>query len=181
MNSKKFEYQHKDVPFLKRNLVIRTIFTLIFLGIFAWQMISLFLIQMEGSLSILQIVTSSFVMIMCLLLGFISLMYAFKYFRIMGAIKRRGKCVSTVQIIFSLKKTGFMKMYKILTELLTLLSVVILVCTATYSILSIAYYSTVSFYLPFLVALCLSGFSAVFQIDEEIKIVENVNQFNAIY
>lgn len=181
MNSKKFEYAHKDIPFLKKNITIRTIFCVFFLVIFAWQLLSIYLAGDFSNLTIVQIFSSSFTLLITLLMSFISLMYVFKYFRIISAVKKHGKCISSVQVMFNIKKSGFIKLYKLLTEGLTLLAVVILVCVATYSILSLTYYATVSFYLPFLITLCLSSFNSVFHIDEEVKIIETVNQFNAIY
>lgn len=181
MNQKKFEYTNKDVPFLKKHLFFRSVFTFMFLAIFVWQLLSILIGKDISKLNIGEIIISGAVLLTSLLMAFISLMYVFKNFRIVSNIKKRGKCVSTVQLLFDPGKAGFLKFYRVINYILTLLSVIILVVAATHSILEIKYYHSISFYLPLLITMSLCGFNSAFHIDEEIKIAETVHLYHSIY
>ena len=82
MNQKKFEYTHKDIPFLKKHLILRGIFCFLFLLVFTWQILSLFMDFNPKEMNIVQFIVGGMVLIINLLMSFISLMYAFKNFRI---------------------------------------------------------------------------------------------------
>lgn len=178
MNSKRFEYTHKDLPYLKKDIVYRTCFIVLFLSVFVWQFGAMIKAAMSDSLFILQICSSVLVFITCLLLSFISLLYVFKDFRIIAAVKMNGKCVSAVQMLIRTNKRSFLWLYNLLIQFLTLVTAIILICSITYAILQATYLATISYYLPFLVAVCLSGFNSIYHIRDEIRVQNTVQEFH---
>lgn len=180
MNFKVFEYQHKDIPFLKKDIVFRTVFAALFFSVFVWQLITLLINVLNNNIHLGITISSTIVLLICLLFTMISLLYALKELRIVSAIRTRGKCVSSVDILHNLRKDSFIKLYSIVTEILAVATSLVLVCAVTYSILEISFYSTVSFYLPLLLTICLTGYFSMFHILNEIKIVKTVEEFHNI-
>lgn len=177
MNSKRFEFNNKDLPYLKRDIVVRTIFSLLFLAVFVWQ----FAITINGaiakSLNILQICSSILVFICSLMLAMISLLYVFRDFRVITAIKVHGRCVTSVQMLIKTHKRSFIWMYSLLIQFLTLATTLVLICSLTYSILQIAYMSSISFYLPLLLTICLSGYNSIYHIKDEMHTQNTVQEY----
>ncbi|MBR2969567.1 MAG: hypothetical protein IKC49_00755 [Clostridia bacterium] len=181
MNLKKFEFQHRDIPFLKKDIAYRFIFAILFLGAGAWQFTTMILSLLNNTLSNTMIASSVFVLTISLLMFFCSMLYSFKDFRIISTIKREGRCVSTVQVMFNLQKRSFIKLYLFINFIISLLTALVLIASVTYSILEISHYSTISYYLPILVVLCIASFNSTFHVKNEIKTIETVQQFHAIY
>lgn len=177
MNSKRFEYTNKDIPFLKKDIVLRTVFAALFILVMVWQFASIVMISFDGTLSIMQICSSVLVFLCCLLLTLISFLYIFKDFRIIAAIKMNGKCVSSVQILIRTTRRSFIRLYSILIQFLTLVTSLVLLCSLTYSFLQITYMSTISFYLPFLLMVCVSGFNSIYHIKNEISTQNSVQEY----
>lgn len=178
MNSKRFEFQHKDIEGLKKDIVFRSIFMFLFIAIFIWQIV---MIAIEKNLVFAHIVIAITVLISSLMLTILSFMYVFKDFRIISAIKTNGKCVSSVQILMKTDKKSFIRLYNILIQLLTLATSLILICSITYSILQATYMSTISFYMPLLLLITMSGYNSIYHIKQEIKTQNTVQQFNSTY
>lgn len=178
MNSKKFEYSYKDIPSLKKDIVIRSCFSFSFLCIFIWQFIDIIVTAMNSSLTIMQIASALIVIASTLLLSLVSLLYVFKDFRIIAAVKINGRCISSVQMLVTTSKRGFLNLYRLLTQMLTLLTSLILICSITYTILQAAYLSYISFYLPLLLLICMSGFNSIYHINEEMRTQKNVQEYN---
>ena len=176
--NKTFEYTNKDIPDLKKDIVFRTMFCLFFVVIMVYQFINMVLMSQKSNMNTLQLCVSVSVIASCLMLAYVSLMYVFKSFRIISAIKVRGKCISSVRLILDTKRKGFVKLYNGITAVLTLLTSLILVSAFTYSILQIAYTSTLSFYLPLLLLICVSGFNSIYHLRDEIHLQQNVQEFN---
>ena len=181
MNLKKFEYTNKDIPFLRRDVTVRLIFSSLFIAVFIWQFISLFVTNATVGMTTPKIVTSIIVLIVALMMAMVALLYSLKDLKIISAIKKRGTCVSTIDILFSLKKGSFIKLYQIVAWILAIVSLFILLCSLTYSILQFAYFSSISYYLPILVLVCIAGFNSVFHINSEIKTIETVKEYHSYY
>ena len=178
MKTKNFEYYHRDIKQLKIDIFFRCLFSALFLGIFIWQLISVFT---KENLSNLHIIVSVVVLICSLMLAVITFVFAFKDLRIIATIKMAGKCVSSVQILFSTKKNSFIKMYAYLIQFLTLATTLILVASITYTILQISYMSTISFYMPLLLLVCVAGYNAIYHIKDEIRTQDNVHEQQPLY
>ncbi len=174
MHSKKFEYYHRDIAQLKKDIAFRALFCLMFLGAFVWQGVVMILEFSNSQMSIMKIVASCVTLLCSLLLFIVTLSYAFKDFRIISAIKMQGKCVSSVNILFTTNKKSFIWLYSLLLQIMTLATSLLLVACVTYSILQAAYLSTVSFYLPMLLMICTSGYNSVYHIKDEIRTQKNV-------
>jgi len=181
MNRKRFEYYHKDIKQLKIDIVFRIVFSILFMACFVWQMVSTVMASMKGPLSIMQIVVSCLVLLTSLSLCFITFIYAFKDFRIIAAIKMNGKCVSSVSILFSIKKASFVKLYSYLIQVLTLAVSLVLIACITYSILQVTILSTISFYMPLLVTICVSGYNSIYHVKDEITTQNTVQQQQPLY
>ncbi len=174
MNSRKFEYYHRDIAQLKKDIGFRALFCLMFLGAFVWQSVIMILEISSSQITVMKIVASCITLLCSLLLFVVTLAYAFKDFRIISAIKMQGKCVSSVNILIATNKKSFIWLYGLLIQILTLATTLLLVACVTYSILQAAYLSTVSFYLPMLLMICASGYNSVYHIKDEIRTQKNV-------
>ena len=181
MRTKRFEFNKKDVNHLKKDIILRTLFSILFLTVFVWQMISIVKKSTGNNLSIIQTTVSIIVLIGSLLLGLVSLFYAFKDFRIISVIKVNGRCINSVPILFSTKKSGFVWLYNILIQILTLATTLVLIACITYTILEISYFATISFYVPILVFVCISGYNAIYHIREEIYKQNILNEQKPLY
>ena len=181
MKSKKFEYVHKDIKQLRKDIAFRFLFSILFLSTFVWQITSMIIISVNGDLSLMQGISAAIVLISSLMLCFVTFLYAFKDLRIIAAIKMNGKCVSSVNILFSTKKSGFLKLYNFLMQFLTLATSLVLIACITYSILEITVLSTISFYMPLLFVICISGYNSIYHIKDEITTQNTVREQNPLY
>lgn len=177
MNSKRFEYTTKDIPYLKRDIFFRALFAGLLIAVFLWQFIAIIYKTATSSITIMQIASSILVILCSLLLAFISFMYAFKDFRIISAIKLNGRCVSAVQMLIRTTKRSFIKLYSYLLEFLALITSLVLICSIVYAILEATYLSTTSFYMPLLFMICISGFNSIYHIKDEIHTQNHVQEF----
>lgn len=181
MKTKTFEYFHKDIKQLKIDIIFRIIFSLLFLACFIWQIISMILVSINGKLSIIQGISAAFVLVGSLLLCVVTFSYAFKDLRIISAIKLNGKCVSSVNILFKTNKNSFIKLYNLLIQFLTLATTLVLIACVTYSILQITFLSTISFFMPLLLMLCVAGYNAIYHVKDEITTQNTVQEQRPLY
>lgn len=181
MKSKVFEYLNKDVPMLRKDIFFRAVSAMMFLTVFVIQIISLIKKVTNHALNIGMIVSSSIVLLVCLLFGVISILYMLKTLRIISVINARGRCVSSVEVLIDTKRDGFTRLYSLVCQILALLATIVLVCSLTYSVLQVSYYSSLSFYLPLLATICLTSYYSVFHLKNELKIAETVNEYHSIY
>jgi len=177
--NKRFEYTTRDLGHLKKDICFRTIFMFFFLSLFVWQISTLIMESLKDSISNFKIISSIVVLISSLMLTLISLMYIFKNFRIISAIRLTGRCVSSVQLLIRTNKRSFLWLYNILMQFLTITTTLVLISSITYSILQMKYFSYVSFYMPLLFMICISGFNSIYHIKDEIKTQNSVNEYNA--
>lgn len=178
--NQQFEYQKRDLPFLRKDLAFRIIFSMLFFAIFIWQFTT-FLPVVQNEENIVKLVVGSIVLLSSLLMFFIAFLYVFKDVRTIQTVKKFGRCSSRVQVMFDLKKGSFIRLYRFVTNLITLATSLVLVASITYAILQYNFMTSVSYYMPLLAVICLSGYNSVFHIREEIKIVQNVQAINSIY
>lgn len=178
MNFKKLEYLGKDVPTLKKDLRLRITFAVLFIVAFIWQIVML-LTTAEFSTTML--VVSAITMIFSVVFGFTSILYAIKDLKILDKIKIRGKSISSVNFVFNIDKRSFVRLYSLITSVLALIALLLLVSCLTYSILSLIYYNTISFYLPAILAFVAWCFNSAWHLKNEIYTSQNVNKFNSIF
>lgn len=176
MKLKKFVYVHKDVKQLKIDIFFRILFSTLFLGIFAWQFTTMAMYIASDKLSNPKGVISIVVLVSSLLLCLITFFYAFKDFQIIAAIKMSGQCVSSVSILFSTHNTSFIRLYNYLIQILTLGTTLVLIASLTYSFLQITVLSTISFYMPMLILICISGYNSIYHIKDEIRTQNTVEE-----
>ena len=182
MNSKQFEYQNRDIPFLKKDVLFRLSFFGLFFAIFIWQFVSLIIkLASKEDVNIVMIVASTFVLLFSILFCFVSIMYAIKNVKIIKAVLKDGRCVSSVNFVFDTKKASFVKLYSIINQILTLVTALILVASITFAILQATYNNTISFFMPCLAIICVSGFNSVYHLSTESKIMQTVQQYNNLY
>ena len=179
MNYKKFEYQHKDVPALKKEIIFRCVFAGLFFLVFVWQFIAMIAKLSNTKLTGGMVVSTCLVMLLCLLFCALSLLYCIKANNIINVIKKTGKCVSSVDVMFNLKRDSFIRLYSIINAIITLIASLLLICSITYSILEIAFYANINYYIPLLAIICLTGFYSAYHIQVEINTMKNVEEFNA--
>lgn len=181
MNFKKFEYHHKDIPMLKKDVIIRILFTVLFFALLIWQFVSLLINYTTASVTLPILVSAIIVIVMSALLAGLSLIYAFKSLKTLATIKQYGYCVSSVDILFSVKKSGFLNLYSIVTNIITLITTLVLITSVVYAFLEVAYFSAISFFMPVLMLLCLSGYNSSYQIKNEIDIQQFVDEFHKVF
>lgn len=181
MKVKNFEYHLKDVKQLKIDIAFRLFFSVLFVAIFVWQFASMAILSGQKSLSTMHLIISVIVLFSTLLLFLATFAYALKDFRIISTIKSKGKCLMPISILFQSKKRGFLRLYYFLIQLLTFATTLLLVGCLTYSILQVAYLSSVSFYMPFLMMICISGYNSIYHIKDEIHTQETVLEQQPLY
>lgn len=182
MNLKRFEYLNKDVPFLKKDIALRLLFALLNFAIFVWQFASLIVNSINKiKISTPMIISTIFVLLVALLFCGLALMYCFKSLKVLSVVKKEGKCISSVEILFNTNKSGFMKLYSFITEALSLICAIVVLCSIIYGFLEVAYYSSISYYMPVLAIICCCGFYSSYHINTEISIVKNVQMYNSFY
>lgn len=181
MNLKSFEYRKKDISMLKKDATIRTVFAVLFAAVAIWQIALLATSVAKETLSVLNIASACAVFFFCFVFALVSILQISKNAKTINVITVKGKCVSSVNVMFSTEKTGFMKMYSITTKVIAVLCLVVLFCSITSAFLQAKFMETMSFYLPLLVALCLVGLYSSHHVDQQIKAVKTVDEFNRIY
>lgn len=181
MKFKKLEYQHKDMPLLKKDTIFRLVFMSLFLIIFVWQLISMFFNYFQNSLSMTMMIVSVIVLLVSLILTLTALIYAFRDINIINQIRHQGKAVRTISVISNNKKGSFLKMYNYLSKFIAFVMFLVLVCGVTYSVLELVYYSSITFYMPILILFAISGFNSVYHIKMEMKTIDDVQEYNALY
>lgn len=182
MNGKRFEYFHKDIKQLQTDIIVRFVFSALFLGTFVWQIVSILLTSMKGSISLPQGISSIIVLTTTFLLCLVTMSFAFKDLRIIAAIKMRGKCVSTIQILFKVDgKRNFLWLYKFIMTILALATTLVLIAAVTYGVLQVAFFATVSFYMPLLLTICLASYNSIYHIKDEITTQKTVQQQQPLY
>ena len=181
MKTERFEFQNKDIPMLKKDIFFRFAFMVLFAVIFGWQLILLVLHYMHDNLNMLKTIVAVFVLISSLMFTLISFNYAFRSLNTMQKIVLHGTAVKSISIISNAKKDSFLKLYLFVTQLISLVMLVVLCCALTYNVLNYVYHSTISFYLPVLLFISSAGFNSVYHIKHEIKTIQNVREFNNIF
>jgi len=169
MNRRKFDYFEKDIKPLKKDIFFRCVFAVLILATMAWQSYTLIVGYMDKSLSTLKIIVAGMVVFSGAIIFLTLLLFAFKDYRIIGAIKTNGKCTSSVNLLFNIEKSSFVRLYEFLMFFLSLSTALVLIAGITYSILEVTYFKTISFFMPMLVLICLSSFSSLYSIRDEIR------------
>ncbi len=181
MAAKRYEYQHKDIPMVKKDMKLRLVFSILFLGIFAWQVLNLLMAKMSGSLSRLEIIVGTVTLVFCLMYTIVAIMFAVQDFKIIKNVNKTGRSIRYVTLFSANDKSSFIRMYTLISDIITIIMLLILASSVTYSTLHYIYYETISYYLPALVMLTLSGFNGVWHMNNEITLMKNVEEYHSIY
>lgn len=177
MNQKRFQYQNKDIPFLKKDIRVRIFFMILFGVVFFSQLILLVLNQIDKTITLSMIITSAVIMLLSLMFSIISLVFAFKDMRAIQTISRTGFVVSAVSTLPNLEKRSFVRLYSVLTTLLAIVMLITFTSVITYSILQFVHFATISFYIPLIMLVTIVGFNSAYHVKHEIKTFENVQTF----
>lgn len=180
MRTKKYEYTINDKPMLKKNIIFRCVFIGLFLLAFVWQFIML-LLNNNKELDFNKILVGFLVLFTSLILIITGMLYIAKELKILDKTKHHGKSVESINVLFSDKKGGFLNLYKFLCEFIALVMFLLFICSFTYSVLQLVYYSTISYYMPFIFLVTLTGFNTVFHINYELITIKNVRLYNSVY
>lgn len=181
MNPTKFEYHNKDTVMLRKDVAFRIAFSLLFFVAFVAQLFTFIYFHVKFSLNALMIIVSIVVMVMSLSLVAICFAYAFKDLRIINTVKKKGSCVSSVMIFMSIKKDSFLRLYYIINLVIAYGMLAFFAGAVTYSILNFIYYDVLTFYLPLLFFMVLTGFHTVLHLKYEINVMRNVQKYISIY
>ena len=181
MHSKRFEYHTKDIPFLKKDCIFRFVFTALFFAIFVWQFVCMVSKYISGDMNTLMVILAVITLVLALFMAVMSFIYGYKSIMIISDIKKKGKAVRDVAIIGSAKSKSFLRMYGVFSRVMAVAMAMLFISGLTYIILEIIYYSSVSFYIPMLLWLVISGFNSTYHIDNEIKTVAQVQEFVRAY
>lgn len=177
----RFEYQHKDIPMLKKDIFFRFLFMLIFVGIFAWQLVLLISNNIKGTLTPTKTMFSLALLVFALLFAVVSFTYAFRSLNILQKVILNGSAVRNISILSNINKNSFLKIYSFINLLIALIMLAVLCCAITYSVLQYVYFTTISYYMPILLFVTVAGFNSVYHIKTEIKTIQNVREFNNVF
>ncbi len=179
MNQKKFEYQNKDIPMLRKDIRFRVLFLALFFAVFALQIASLLVNYFKDTLTKTLIFSGAIILSVSLLFIVMSLSFIFKSMRILDGVKKSGYVVSSVTTLPSLEKRSFINLYSFICNLLAVVSLLAFVCGLTYAYLQFSYYSTVSAYLPLLLLFAIIGFNTTYHVSHEIDVTKNVREYHS--
>ncbi len=178
MSQKRYEYNSKDKVMVKKDTAFRIVFLFLFLAIFFWQFI--LIVTQRDNLDPVKITISFLVMFTSAMFVLLGMIYIAKNLKILNRIKLRGRAIFNVTVISTGKKNSFLNIYKIVCEIIAFVMLVVLTCGLTYSVLELIYYSTISFYMPLVAIMSLTGFHTVYHINNEISIIKNVREYNSV-
>ncbi len=181
MKIERLEYLNKDIPLLKKDVAMRLLFMFLFLATFIWQFVLLVLNYMRGTLTSIRTILSVILLVSALMFTIISLIYAFRSFNIIQKVTVHGSSIKNITVISNIKKRSFLRIYFVITELISIAMLVVLACTTTYSILQYIYFTTFSYYLPILLFITIAGFNSVYHIKQEISTIQNVREYNSLF
>ncbi len=181
MNQKRFEYQHKDIPFLKKDIIYRLSYVALFGIVFFVQLFMIIAQNIKGAATVTSMIIGSVILVASLLFALLCLIFAFKDIKNVDTIKKSGYAVSAVSVLPSIQKNGFMKMYSIFTKLIAIVMLCLFAGVATYSILEYIHFSTLSPYLPLLLFMTVVSFNSVYHVQHEIKLTETVKIYHSAY
>jgi len=181
MNQKKFEFQHKDLPFLHKDYKMRIFYVFLFIAIFIAQVAMLAYSFSKGNTSTTMIISSGAIMLVSLMLVILSLSFALRSLRLMNVIKIHGYAVTAISVLPSMNKVKFSKVYAFMSEIVAVATLLVLACGVTYSLLEFVYFTTFSFYLPLLLLVTIVGFNTVYHVNHEIKMIQSIKEYNPAY
>ena len=181
MNFKTFEYKRDDIKMLNKDSTLRLIFIALMGVVLVWQVYSLTLAIKDKSLNIGKLISVCAVCFIGIVMLIYSISTIVRNMRIVNVVNTKGRCASSVSMLFDPSKTGILNLYSILSKVVAALSLVVLACSLTTLALQANVTYSISFYLPLLVSLCLISLYSVHQVQHEVKIAKTVDEFNKIY
>ena len=181
MNFKTFEYRRKDIVKLSKDSTIRLLFIVLMGAVLVWQIYLLALSYRQYSLNTAKLISVCFVAFICVVTIIYSIIMIARNLRITNVINAKGRCASSVNMVFDPSKTGFLNLYSIASKIIAIFSVVVLVSSLTTLILQVNASYSISFFLPFLTSICLLSLYSVHHINNEIRIAKSVDEFNRMY
>ncbi len=177
MKLEKFEYRNKDVPIIKKDTAFRMLFVGLFLLVFIWQLAFMIRDFSLGTLTTIKSIVAVIVLIVSLVFILVAFSYAYRSISILSDIKHYGKSVKTLTVLSDNRRGSFVRMYSLLTKFITLIMVLALLSGLTYGILEYSYFHTISFYLPIMFFVAVSGLNSVYHISTEIKVMQEVEKY----
>lgn len=180
MRVRRFEYQSKDTPLLKKDIIFRMLFVLLFTIAFIWQIVFMFRDYATHNLTTTHGIVGSCVLIISLLFDIVAFVYAYRSINILQKIKIHGHAVKMITVLSDNRKGSFLKLYNLITKLIAIVMSLALVSGLTYGILEYVYYSTISFYLPILFFVAVSGFNTVYHVTAEIRTIKEVQEYYSV-
>lgn len=181
MKTERFEYQNKDLPLLRKDIFMRLLFMGLFMAVFVWAFVNIVVNYMRDELSVIKTIVGVVILVISLLFALISLVYAFRSFNTKQKVVLNGNAVKNITIISNIKKNSFLRIYSFVMQLISIVMLMVLACGITYAVLEYVYFTTLSYYLPILFLVSITGFNSVYHIKAEIKTIQNVQEFNSIF
>ena len=181
MNQKKFEFQHKDLPFLKKDFRTRMLYIVLFVGVLIAQAAMLISSFITGKTSSIMVIISLAIIFISFMLVVLSLSFALRSLRLINVIRAHGYAVTAISVLPSMQKDRFAKIYALMSQILSVVMLIVLACGLTYSLLEFVYFTTFSFYLPLLLLVAIVGFNTVYHVNHEIKMVQSVKEYVPAY
>lgn len=179
---KSYEFTHKDIPFLKKDFIMRVFFAFLFLFVFIWQFVLLVIRYTAKDITGIMMGVAIFTMILSLFMGVVAVLYAYKSFITIKMINKNGNMIRRMPLLgTNTKKTSFIRLYSILSKILAVVMLMLFASGITYAILDLIFKSAHSFYLPILLLITISGFNSVYHLQMEIQTINNVQEYNSIY
>ncbi len=181
MGTRSLEYRTKDLPFIKKDLIYRLFFSVLFLVVFIWQLAEFALDSIDDNLSTIKILVTICVLLSSMMFTILCIVYAHKDLSIINEIKKHGSAVRNVRTFTNKKKDSFLKLYSTVASVIAVVMLALLCFVVTYSVLEIIYYSTISYYMPLLFLISFCGFNSVFHINYELKSMKQIGEYNKVF
>ena len=160
MTSKRFKLVEKDIPFLKKDMKIKIVLTVVFALVLAWQTIAFIMDFVNKTNSILNMCISITVIVYALALLCFTIFFTVRNLNLISVIKEKDHCLWDVPFISNTSKTGLINMYKILCLVLGCICGFILI--ACFIAICVQKSFITLRYLPLLLTVGASCFNAYF-------------------
>lgn len=177
VKTKYFEFQHKHIPLIKNDIKNRLLFSFLFFIAFALQFVFVIVMRNTNQHTTVLIAVSSLALIATTCSLIANLYFAVKNIHLLNQIKAHGKAKRELAFTFSTEKQSVLKLYYVITKIVSILLAVLLICSCTYFLLSYIYYETIPYYLPMLLTLTFIGFSTCHHVNNRIELQKIANKF----
>lgn len=181
MKMKQYVYKSNDIEYLKKDNKISFIYSLIAVFCLILQIVCLIKHQQNHQMNVLKIIVAITVISYSIALGIVLIYNLIRNQKIIKNVAKNGHYNTKILLTSDGNKNSFLKLYSLISQVFSILMIIILACGITYSILELIYFANFSYYIPLIILLSSSGFYSGYCTKKELKLIKEVQDYNSIY